>query len=188
MRKWLRIATIPLLSVIILIVFYFYSAESGVKGPTQPVLFSHKVHAGDNMIPCQYCHSYVDISPVPGIPSVQKCMGCHTHIAGRDVEYGFDGKSINMQKEIQKVKDYWNNKEPIPWVKVNMLPDFVHFNHKRHIRRGIDCTACHGEIASMDMVHQVNNFSMGYCLTCHQMNAKDEQELTHLRDCLTCHY
>lgn len=188
MIKWLKFTSIPLLSVIILLVFYFYSAQSKVKGPAQPLVFSHRVHAGDNMIPCKYCHSYVDISPVPGIPSVQKCMGCHTHIAGRDVEYDFDGKSINMQKEIQKVRDYWNNKEPIPWVKVNLLPDFVHFNHKRHIRRGIECTACHGDIANMDVVHQVNTFSMGYCLTCHQKNAKDEQEITHLRDCLTCHY
>lgn len=188
MKKWLKFASIPILTIIILLSFYFYTAESRVKGPKQPILFSHKIHAGDNEMPCEYCHSYVDISPVPGIPSVQKCIGCHLFITGKDEEYHYNGESINIQKEIQIVKGYWDRNEPIPWVKVIKLPDIVHFNHKRHVRREIECKNCHGEVENMDVVHQVHTFSMGFCITCHQEEAKDEQELTQLRDCLTCHY
>jgi hypothetical protein len=188
MSKWLKLLSVPILIAVILFFFYFYSAESRVKGPTQPILFSHKIHAGENKMPCEYCHSYVEISTVPGIPSVQKCIGCHLFIIGKDELYDYDGKSINIQKEIEKVKGYWDRNEPIPWVKVNRLQDFVHFNHKRHIRREIECKTCHGEVSDMDVVHQVNMFSMGWCVSCHQKEAKDAQELTMLRDCLTCHY
>ncbi len=67
------------------------SAESRDKGPAQPVLFSHKIHAGDNKIKCETCHSYTEVSPHPGIPSMQKCMGCHAYVPGRDVEYTTQG-------------------------------------------------------------------------------------------------
>ena len=83
MRKWLKLS-VPIIATVILLVFSLYSAESRVQGPSQPILFSHKIHAGDNGIPCQYCHSYVDISTIPGIPSVQKCVGCHLFVIGKD--------------------------------------------------------------------------------------------------------
>lgn len=187
-NRWVKVFFIPVLSVLILLFFHYFSAQSSNKAPSQPVLFSHKIHAGDNQIPCQYCHSYVEMSPVAGIPSVQKCMGCHSHIAGKDEQYDYDGMSINIQSEINKVKGYWERKEPIPWIKVNMLPEIVHFNHKRHIKRGFECRTCHGEVENMDVVRRVHTFSMGFCITCHQQEARDENELTQLRDCLTCHY
>ena len=37
--------------------------------PDQPIKFSHKIHAGDNQIPCQHCHVYAARSPL-GVPSV----------------------------------------------------------------------------------------------------------------------
>lgn len=82
--------------------------------PEQPIHFSHKIHAGENEIHCQYCHLYARRSIVAGVPSVQTCMNCH--------------KLIRKEKpEIQKLLEYWEKKEPIPWVKVYDLPDFVHF-------------------------------------------------------------
>lgn len=192
MRRRIKLFLVPVLSIFVFVGFYFFSdknAESSNKGPAQPVRFSHKIHAGEDQIPCQYCHSFVDVSPNPGIPSVQRCMGCHTHIAGRDVDYDFNGTTtVNIQAEIAKVREFWAKKEPIPWIKVNSMPGYVHFNHKRHIKRGFDCAVCHGDVASMDQVHKVNRFNMGFCITCHTENAKSHEELTSLKDCLTCHY
>ena len=124
MRKRITLLSVPLLTLVIFLGLYFFdNAESSSKGPVQPIRFSHKIHAGkeNDQIPCQYCHSFVDVSPNPGIPSVKKCMGCHTHIAGRDVEYDFDGTTINIQQEIAKVREYWAKKEPIPWNKVTSM-------------------------------------------------------------------
>ena len=91
-----------LLVVVIVLSFYFYTAEGGMRGLEQPVPFSHKIHAGENKIACTYCHSYAAVFPWPGIPSVQKCMGCHAQVAGRDVEYEYDGETINIQEEVKK--------------------------------------------------------------------------------------
>ena len=173
------------------------SARGEDEGPAQPVLFSHKIHAGDNQIPCQTCHSYTEVSRYPGIPSMKKCMGCHSYVAGRDVEYTTrGGQKINIRQEINKVKGYWSRQEPIPWARVTGmhghgaagLPEHVKFNHKRHIKRGIDCATCHGEVEKMDVVYKAKDMTMGFCISCHEAKADDEQHLTELKDCLTCHY
>ncbi len=163
-------------------------AESESEGPAQPLFFSHKIHAGENQIPCEYCHSYVAVSAKPGIPSLQKCMGCHTHIPGKDEFYEDGAVKINFQSEINKLKGYWDKKTPIPWVKVHYVAEHARFKHKPHIRRGIDCSACHGQVENMHVVKRVHKIEMGWCVTCHEENAKDENELTRLKDCLTCHY
>lgn len=163
-------------------------AESRPEGPTQPILFSHKIHAGENQIPCQYCHSYVAISAKPGIPSVQKCMGCHTQIVGKDELYVDGEVKINFNSEISKLREYWDKKTPMPWVRVHYLAEYVRFKHKPHIRRGFECQTCHGEVEKMHVVKRVHKLEMGWCITCHEQNAKDEKELTRLKDCLTCHY
>lgn len=139
------------------------------KQPAQPIAFSHRIHAGENDIPCLYCHTYADRSAVAGVPSVQKCIGCH-QIIKRDAP------------EILKVNDYWERKEPIPWIKVHNLPDFVYFSHKRHIRAGIECNSCHGNVAGMDVITRVSSLKMGWCIDCHMShNVKNG------RDCWTCH-
>ena len=89
--------------------------------PKQPIEFSHKIHAGDNEIPCLYCHAQARRSTVAGVPSVYKCVGCHRVIA-------------KDRPQISKVMGYWENGEPIPWIKVHDLPDFVYFPHKRHVQ------------------------------------------------------
>ncbi|MGI9559017.1 MAG: cytochrome c3 family protein [Thermodesulfobacteriota bacterium] len=170
-------------------VFLSDEARAAKKGPEQPILFSHKIHAGDNKIECRTCHSYVAVSTHPGIPSVQKCMGCHTHIQGRDEEYkADDGSVINLREEIAKLKEYWEKKEPIPWIKVSPMAEYVQFSHKRHIKKGIECKTCHGEVEKMDVVRKVERLNMGFCISCHEENAENEYHETQLKDCLTCHY
>src|SRR5262245_14279468 len=68
--------------------------------PTQPIAFSHKIHAGDNQIPCLYCHVGADESAVASVPSVETCMGCHKMVAA-------------SKPEIQKLAKYWEAKQPI---------------------------------------------------------------------------
>lgn len=139
------------------------------RAPVQPINFSHKIHAGDNQIPCQYCHIYAERSRVSGVPNVKRCMGCHQIIK-------------TDSPEIQKVASYWDKKEPIPWVKVYNLPDHVYFPHKRHVRAGLDCKNCHGDVASMARIEKVSSLQMGWCLSCHS-----KKEVKNGSDCWTCH-
>lgn len=135
--------------------------------PPQPILFSHKVHAGDYQIPCLYCHSYARRSIVAGVPSVRKCMGCHK-ITARD------------RPEIKKLHQYWNDKESIPWVRVYKLPDHAHFNHRRHVLKDVRCQECHGPVETMAEIKQVPSLEMGWCYRCHK---KRDASV----DCFTCH-
>lgn len=139
------------------------------RAPVQPINFSHKIHAGDNQIQCQYCHIYAERSRVSGVPNVKRCMGCHQIIK-------------TDSPEIQKVASYWDKKEPIPWVKVYNLPDHVYFPHKRHVRAGVDCKNCHGDVATMARIEKVSSLQMGWCLSCHT-----KREVKNGRDCWTCH-
>ena len=134
----------------------------------QPISFSHARHVGQAGIDCQFCHSYARRGPVAGIPSVERCVGCHRGI-------------LAERPEILKVLDYWDREAPIPWIRVHDLPDYVRFSHKAHVRSGIDCAACHGDVARMDIAVQVESLSMGWCVDCH--TARDAS-----RDCLVCHY
>lgn len=133
----------------------------------QPIAFSHKIHAGDFQIPCLYCHANARRSSVAGIPSVQFCMGCHKITA-------FD------KPEVQKLKGYWDRKEPIHWLKIFYQPDFVQFNHVAHVRGGIPCQTCHGPVQTMDRFQERVLLTMDRCLACHR-----EREAS--IDCVTCH-
>lgn len=160
------------------------AVTSGCSRPapaqTQPIDFRHTVHAGDNQIPCQYCHAYASKSQVAGIPPVSVCFGCHKVVSGSTPEY---------QSEIKKVLDYWNRKEEIPWVRIHDVPDFVYFSHKRHIQAGFDCKECHGDVKSMQSVHAVATLKMGFCVKCHRANSYEKGQTAHPAsiDCLTCH-
>lgn len=167
MKKLLLYSVIGALTFLI---GYFVNDQYGSdRAPVQPINFSHKIHAGDNKIPCMYCHIFADRSRVASVPSVQKCMGCH--------------KTIKTDSPlIQQLTAYWDKKEPIPWVKVHNLPDYVYFPHKRHIRAGLDCSLCHGKVPAMARIRRVAPLHMGWCIDCH-----DSHGVKNGRDCWTCH-
>src|SRR5690606_22642048 len=48
--------------------------------PAQPIAFSHKIHAGQYQIDCNYCHTGVMTSKNANIPSANICMNCHNQI------------------------------------------------------------------------------------------------------------
>lgn len=162
-----KVAAITAAVVTVVAVVILMGTGSGKNAPEQPITFSHKIHAGNIKIPCLYCHVNARRSTVAGVPSVQLCMGCHENIA-------------MDEPEVQKLLGYWTRKEPIPWVKVYDQPDFVYFSHKRHIRKGIACTECHGPVETMDRIEEVGVLDMDRCVSCHK-------ERNASIDCLTCH-
>ncbi len=163
--------------------------------PSQPIYYSHKVHAGTNQISCLYCHGGTQDSKSGSIPSVNVCMNCHMAIKEYKGEAitKEDGTSVNGTAEIQKLYAYagWNpdkkeynpdnNKDgmpdgakPIEWVKIHNLPDHVYFNHSQHVKVGKqNCQTCHGNIQEMPEVYQFSDLSMGWCINCHRESKVD---------------
>lgn len=133
----------------------------------QPVLFSHARHAGELRIDCLYCHRSAAVSPTANVPSVQLCLSCHRNL-------------VEETPETLKLLAYWENQEPIPWVRLHRLPDFVYFTHEMHLRSGLQCGNCHGQVKEMSSTPRAASYEMGWCLSCHQLNGAS-------LDCLTCH-
>jgi hypothetical protein len=123
--------------------------------PQQPIDFSHRIHAGDNQIPCLYCHFAAERSRHAGIPPLELCMNCHARL------------KVALA-EVEKLKEAVAQRRAVRWVKVHNLPDFVYFNHSQHVLRGISCSACHGRIETMERVRQVSPLTMGWCIGCHR--------------------
>jgi mono/diheme cytochrome c family protein len=171
--------------------------------PVQPILFSHLIHAGAFQINCQYCHADARRSQYAGLPSVERCMGCHKIVAAAG------------NPEVQRLQGYWQRREPIPWVRIYKVPEFVYFQHRGHIRAGVACQTCHGEIQQLMRIPAIegpNRFndllnlvgftpapaplSMGWCVECHRatnrahgitapsVSAGTAAPL----DCVTCHH
>ncbi len=151
-------------------VYYDWETKTGYK-PEQPIKFSHKIHAGENEIACQYCHNTVEKSRHAGIPSVNVCMNCHKGIS----------KTANEGSEAQIAKIYYaagfNPKtamydmpqNPLKWIKVHNLPDHVYFNHKQHVVVGKqECATCHGDLKKMTVAEQQAPLTMKWCIECHR--------------------
>ncbi|MDA8165257.1 MAG: cytochrome c3 family protein [Desulfobacteraceae bacterium] len=155
-----------LLTVGLMIGVYHASFRTRI-GPAQPIPFSHRIHAGVKSISCLFCHNQAAESARAGIPPVETCMLCHSRI-------------IVTYPPIERVRRHYAERAPIIWKKVTKLPEYVYFNHSVHLHRGIDCGKCHGDVAAMDRIEQVQDLVMGFCITCHR-----ETGATH--DCFTCH-
>lgn len=134
--------------------------------PTQPIKFSHKLHAGYYEIDCKFCHSGVEKGKSAVIPSANVCMNCH-------------GELRRGSPEIEKIYTAIEKNEPIQWVRIHNLPDLSYFNHSQHVKvGGIECQTCHGEIQEMEVVQQVSLLTMGWCVNCHRewdVNAKGNE-------------
>ena len=124
--------------------------------PTQPIAFSHKLHAGENQINCAYCHTSVYKSKSANIPSANICMNCHSQVK-------------TESPEIKKIYRAIERKQPIQWVRVHNLPDLAYFNHSQHTQvAGLECQTCHGPIQNMEVVYQYSALTMGWCINCHR--------------------
>jgi cytochrome c2 len=156
--------------VIILVVIFlgYRAADSAVdmgrsQGymPTQPIKYSHKLHAGEMQIDCKYCHVGVEKGKQAGIPTVNICMNCHKAV----------GETVNGtgKEEIAKIRKAYETGQPVEWVRIHNLPDHVYFNHAQHVKAGgLECQTCHGQIQEMEVVAQNQPLSMGWCINCHR--------------------
>ena len=141
--------------------------------PEQPIKFSHKLHACQYEIDCQYCHSGASKGKSAVIPSTNVCMNCHKGISegptyGKDeIQKIYD--RVGWDPEKQVYNDSLITKGPVEWVRIHNLPDHVYFNHSQHVvAGGIECQTCHGEIQTMEVVKQENTLGMGWCIDCHR--------------------
>lgn len=159
-----------------------YTVPGHQKGyrPVQPVSYSHKLHAGDLQIDCKYCHFGSEKGRKAGIPPLNVCMNCH--------------KTVRTESpQIQKLAAAYAANQSIEWVRVHNLPDFVVFDHSRHVNRGVACQTCHGPIQEMTEVRQYASLAMGWCVNCHREYNTNPPELLrnkHIHastDCSGCH-
>ena len=184
-----------LLAVLVVLAMSSWTRRPAVAQPSsQPIAFPHNVHVQTYKIDCQYCHADARRSEYAGLPSVTRCMGCHK-ITAAD------------RPEIKKLAEYAAKSEPIPWVRINHVPEFVYFPHKAHLRAGLRCQTCHGPVETMttfgartgrrlgnDLLNLVGlrppqpPLTMGWCVDCHRAeNAKSPATRAPL-DCVTCHH
>lgn len=156
--------------LITLFVWYYFSPEYTDVGyqPEQPVAYSHALHVGELGLDCRYCHAGVEISPVASVPPTSVCMNCH-QLVGRDLA------------SLEPLRQSAASGRPLRWVRVHDLPEYAYFDHSRHIVAGVGCSSCHGDVAAMEVVHQVEPLSMAWCLECHRdpaMHLRAADEIT----------
>ena len=170
----------------------------------QPIQFPHYTHTTELGMDCQYCHSEARRSRHAGIPSTQTCYGCHNELTGLEAEH----------PEVKKIHASYHSNTPIAWKKVHDAPDFVYFNHRRHITADVNCTECHGQVplqgkpdgdgGAVDKVFvRETTIQMGWCLDCHGSHpsitknycgedatedcANASLRRAELKDCWACH-
>jgi len=189
---------------------YAVGVQQGYQ-PTQPIAFSHKIHAGDFAIDCKYCHTGAMKGKQANIPSPNMCMNCHSQIKeGTKTGTGEISKIYAAVGFDPATSTYTGKTKPIEWVRIHNLPDLAYFNHSQHVNvAGVECQTCHGPVETMEVVKQYSLLTMGWCIDCHRktdVNTKgnayyDKLEQLHKADkktmkvediggleCGKCHY
>lgn len=160
--------------------------EAGYE-PTQPIPYSHKLHAGELEINCLYCHTNATKGPYATVPSVATCMKCHEQVQPKDE----DG---NVTPGMATLLKHWETRTPIVWNKVHDLADFAYFDHSRHMAAGLACQECHGPVETMEHMRRQYGQKMSWCLDCHKQQPTEGEPAFERGDairapihCTTCH-
>jgi len=123
--------------------------------PEQPLPFSHKTHAAQGL-ECSTCHPMPDPGYFAEIAETEVCMSCH-------LEVKTDSAAIQTLAAVHRAG------ETIDWKPVYTIPDFVYFSHREHVETAkAACSACHGDVASRDVLAKERNLSMSGCIACHK--------------------
>lgn len=168
--------------------------------PVQPIAYSHRLHAGEMQIQCQYCHFGADRSRHAGIPPASVCMNCHKFVTAplgavraEDEVAAKENRPPRpvVSAELRKLYDAVDHVRPVAWNRVHSLPDFVYFDHRAHVNTGVACQQCHGPVESMERVRQVSDLSMGWCVNCHRDANRTGiagHRVNASINCSTCHF
>ncbi len=135
--------------------------------PAQPIPFSHKLHITRGL-QCKDCHANPDPGNQMTVPVASACMTCHMAVA-------------TDKPAIRKLAEFAKSNQPIPWARVYQLTAGVTWTHRAHLKTGLQCVTCHGDVAQLDAMAQTTSVTaMGVCIGCHQA----KQAAT---ACSTCH-
>ncbi len=137
--------------------------------PVQPAAFSHAIHVQQLGMDCRHCHNGVEESWFSNVPTAETCMKCHNQVLKDD-------------PRLAVVRESYATGQPIPWVWIHKVPDYVFFNHAVHVNRGVSCVECHGQINETTEVHHAQPLSMLFCLDCHRNPAARLRPLDTLTD------
>ena len=154
----LKLLFLGLLATVIIGWLTLYQAlpgHSGLVSPAQPIAFSHKHHVGDDGIDCRYCHASVEKSAFAGMPSSDVCLTCHSQL-------------FNDAAMLAPLRESARTGQPLKWIRVHDLPDFVFFDHSIHVAKGVGCVECHGRVDRMPRIERVASLDMQWCLGCHR--------------------
>jgi hypothetical protein len=168
--------------------------------PVQPIAYSHRLHAGELQIQCQYCHFGADKSRHAGIPPASVCMNCHKFVTAPLGAVRAEDELAEKEKraprpvvsaELRKLYGAVNGAQPIAWTRIHSLPDFAYFDHRPHVNAGVACQQCHGPVESMERVRQVSDLGMGWCVNCHRDASRTGiagRRVNASTNCSTCHF
>lgn len=135
----------------------------------QPVQFQHQKHIALTM-GCIDCHVTAESGSAATLPSIRRCMACHELDAS-------DNPALKRLAEFAK------QRQEVPWVRIYKFGPsaFVKFQHAPHALAGIECSRCHGDVATMSVAQLAVEHNMGTCLSCHRDNNASD-------DCSVCHF
>jgi len=190
-----------------------YDISRGNQGyePSQPVAFSHALHAGDLAVPCLYCHWGAQTSRYAGIPPARVCMNCHRIVTARFGAVLVESQTAQKEQrlprrivspELEKVyaalaldenmqRDSSKPLKPIVWNLIYTIPDFVYFDHRAHVGVGVPCQRCHGPVETMERMRQDVTINMGWCVNCHRdanLTGVAGRKVAASTDCSICHH
>jgi hypothetical protein len=180
-------------------VFHLPGNQQGYE-PVQPIAYSHRLHAGELQIHCQYCHFGADKSRHAGIPPASVCMNCHKFVTAPLGAVRAEDELAEKEKrsprpivsaELRKLYDAVERGQPIGWTRIHSLPDFAYFDHRPHVNAGVACQQCHGPVESMERVRQVSDLTMGWCVNCHREANRTGvagRRVYASTNCSTCHF
>jgi hypothetical protein len=174
-RATIACGVIALAALITAPMIYVRTPYAGDVGDpvTQPIAFDHRHHVRDDGIDCVYCHESVETDAFAGIPSTERCMGCH-------------GQIWPASPQLKLVRASWESGEPIRWQRVTSLPGYVYFHHGVHVHAGIACARCHGRVEDMPRVQRTQSMTMKFCLDCHRERSGG-RAISRLTTCSACH-
>jgi len=143
--------------VVVAAVWYYVTPKNFQVGyaPTQPVPYSHRLHAGQMGMDCRYCHANVEKAAKAMIPPTQTCMGCHAVVK-------------TDSAKLAPVRASFQSGKPVEWIHIHKLPDHAYFDHSVHVGVGVGCVTCHGRVDQMEVVRSDAPINMGWCLDCHR--------------------